>query len=193
MLKPRTGTAGSGAPDASKVWNKNQPVAAPTPKQLTDEEKTILGLETCFSISTLREKSLVWAVLRYEEDRALGVIGDIGHYRSQYDIEYCPPRDYISYGPSYQDVYRIGAVVVSLYNGALLKLAGILKIISPDAWDYEEKFWQHAERLLSAASFVAEQPNFHAKLQVSPPIIVAALCAPTVGQRARARTPERRR
>ncbi|KAK5132404.1 hypothetical protein LTR08_009087 [Meristemomyces frigidus] len=38
LQKPRTGSESASGPDASKVWNKNRPVAPPPPKQFTDEE-----------------------------------------------------------------------------------------------------------------------------------------------------------
>ncbi|KAK4544366.1 hypothetical protein LTR36_004257 [Oleoguttula mirabilis] len=38
LQKPRAGSESASGPDASKVWNKNQPVAPPPPKQFTDEE-----------------------------------------------------------------------------------------------------------------------------------------------------------
>ncbi|KAF2096619.1 hypothetical protein NA57DRAFT_58522 [Rhizodiscina lignyota] len=109
-------------------------------------------------------------------------------HRSQYDMEYCPPRDFMDYGSSYKEVYRIGAVIVTLYNGALVKLIGILGFISPENSDpLKEKHWQHSERVLSCASFIADQPNHHAKLQVSLPTTVVAYCGATPAQRARAR------
>ncbi|KAK5716073.1 hypothetical protein LTR15_009898 [Elasticomyces elasticus] len=38
VQRPRPGSEGTGAPDASKVWNKNRPVAPAPPKHFTDEE-----------------------------------------------------------------------------------------------------------------------------------------------------------
>ncbi|WPB02999.1 uncharacterized protein RHO25_007635 [Cercospora beticola] len=70
MLKPRAGTGGSGAPDASKVWNKNQPVAAPPPKQLTDEElKQQFGIHLATRLQTDGDKKdSNWADIDDDED-----------------------------------------------------------------------------------------------------------------------------
>ncbi|KAF2217139.1 hypothetical protein CERZMDRAFT_93196 [Cercospora zeae-maydis SCOH1-5] len=70
MLKPRAGPGGSGAPDASKVWNKNQPVAAPPPKQLTDEElKQQFGIHLATRLQTDGDKKdSNWADIDDDED-----------------------------------------------------------------------------------------------------------------------------
>ncbi|KAM3424222.1 hypothetical protein BST61_g11237 [Cercospora zeina] len=70
MLKPRAGAGGSGAPDASKVWNKNQPVAAPPPKQLTDEElKQQFGIHLATRLQTDGDKKdSNWADIDDDED-----------------------------------------------------------------------------------------------------------------------------
>lgn len=70
MLKPRIGSAGPGAPDASKVWNKNQPVVAPPPKQLTDEElKQQFGIHLATRLQTDGDKKdSNWADIDDDED-----------------------------------------------------------------------------------------------------------------------------
>ena len=70
MLKPRMGSTGAGAPDASKVWNKNQPVVAPPPKQLTDEElKQQFGIHLATRLQTDGDKKdSNWADIDDDED-----------------------------------------------------------------------------------------------------------------------------
>ncbi|USW57030.1 hypothetical protein Slin15195_G103490 [Septoria linicola] len=70
MLKPRAGATSGGAPDASKVWNKNQPVAAPPPKQLTDEElKQQFGIHLATRLQTDGDKKdSNWADIDDDED-----------------------------------------------------------------------------------------------------------------------------
>lgn len=137
------------------------------------------GTAPGLSGSGLRERvSMIEASIRQ-------IDGWWSDYHSQFDVGYAPAQDFITFGPRYYEVYRIGLVVVSLYNGAMVKLLGILRKISPHPLDevrLHEKHWQHSERVLSAAQYVGRIANSHARLQITPPTIAVAMYGATPDQ-----------
>ncbi|KAK5121482.1 hypothetical protein LTR85_005315 [Meristemomyces frigidus] len=70
MQKPRAGSESASGPDASKVWNKNQPVAPPPPKQFTDEElKQQYGIHLATRLQTDESgQESKWADIDEDED-----------------------------------------------------------------------------------------------------------------------------
>nr|POE66651.1 hypothetical protein CFP56_72074 [Quercus suber] len=70
LQKPRVGVESTSGPDASKVWNKNRPVAPPPPKHLTDEElKQQYGIHLATRLqSDETGKDSKWADIDEDED-----------------------------------------------------------------------------------------------------------------------------
>ncbi|KAK3113778.1 hypothetical protein LTR53_008585 [Teratosphaeriaceae sp. CCFEE 6253] len=70
LQRPRPGAEGAGAPDASKVWNKNRPVPPAPPKHFTDEElKQQYGIHLATRLQTDEGgKESKWADIDEDED-----------------------------------------------------------------------------------------------------------------------------
>ncbi|KAK3678192.1 hypothetical protein LTR78_002288 [Recurvomyces mirabilis] len=70
MTRPRVGSESAGVPDASKVWNKNRPVAPPPPKHFTDEElKQQYGIHLATRLqSDENGKESKWADIDEDEE-----------------------------------------------------------------------------------------------------------------------------
>ncbi|KAK5117390.1 hypothetical protein LTR62_006008 [Meristemomyces frigidus] len=70
VSRPRVGTESAGLPDASKVWNKNRPVAPPPPKHFTDEElKQQYGIHLATRLQTDENgKESKWADIDEDEE-----------------------------------------------------------------------------------------------------------------------------
>ncbi|KAK1063348.1 hypothetical protein LTR12_007405 [Friedmanniomyces endolithicus] len=70
VQRPRPGSEGTGAPDASKVWNKNRPVPPAPPKHFTDEElKQQYGIHLATRLQTDEGgKESKWADIDEDEE-----------------------------------------------------------------------------------------------------------------------------
>ncbi|KAK0828446.1 hypothetical protein LTR73_004755 [Friedmanniomyces endolithicus] len=70
VQRPRPGSDGAGAPDASKVWNKNRPVPPAPPKHFTDEElKQQYGIHLATRLQTDEGgKESKWADIDEDEE-----------------------------------------------------------------------------------------------------------------------------